>query len=226
MFYTVIDGLIVLVLWSLLVVVLYWTVFYWEVLLMFCPYVCKWRGQKIRKPSQYNRPAPPRTMTLSNTIIIKFTHFRRCQQKLNIINFAKVDFMAGLLYWITLDCTDVLNKVSTECITLVQNYLLNTNCCLQNKCMTTTILATTSFHYVATWKCMLKTIIYTPWPVRVIKLWWSTCPSTWLSVIHHPSHACKPPPSPASSCAPQHNYSQHDKRQALSSEISKSPGHF
>lgn len=46
-----------------------------------------------------------------------------------------------------------------------------------------------------------------------------------LLSITHPTLA-SPPLSPASSCSPQHNYSPHDKRQALSAEISKSPGHF
>ena len=63
--------------------------------------------------------------------------------------------------------------------------------------------------------------MHAPWPVRVIKLYWSTCPSTRLSVIHHPSHVSVLPSSPASSCAPQHNYSHHDKRQAPYAEISK-----
>ncbi len=62
---------------------------------------------------QSNTPAP---LTVTSVLkhITEFTLFRQSQQKLNIINFVKVEFIAELLYWIALDCTDVPNKVTTE----------------------------------------------------------------------------------------------------------------
>ena len=43
------------------------------------------------------------------------TQFLKRLQKLNIIDFVKVEFMAKYLYWVALDCASVHNKVAAEC---------------------------------------------------------------------------------------------------------------
>ena len=45
--------------------------------------------------------------------------------KMNIIDFVKVEFMAELLYWITLDCTVVPNGVATQCICYTNRHTIN-----------------------------------------------------------------------------------------------------
>lgn len=57
-----------------------------------------WIGRtKIRNTSQY------------------IAHFWQYPQNRNIRNIVKVEFMAEMLYWIPVDCTDVPNQVATEC---------------------------------------------------------------------------------------------------------------
>ncbi len=56
----------------------------------------------------------PLTVTSMLKHITEFTHFRQSQQKLNIMNFVMVEFIAELLYWIALNYIGVPNKVATQ----------------------------------------------------------------------------------------------------------------
>ncbi len=65
------------------------------------PHVCKY-GQKMNKKNPPLNIIVVQYITtfnydLSNKHIIEFTHFQQCHQKLNIINFVKVEFIGELL---------------------------------------------------------------------------------------------------------------------------------
>lgn len=60
-------------------------------------------GQNIRKTSQY--------IVIQNNTTKRLLEQHQSQQKHNIVNFIKVVFTAGLLYWITLDITGVPIKL-------------------------------------------------------------------------------------------------------------------
>lgn len=68
-----------------------------------------WTNQMVQcqSVSKIHAPPPQRTAT---------AHFWWCQQKMIIVNFAEIGWMAELSYWNAVYCTGVPNKVAPVCV--------------------------------------------------------------------------------------------------------------
>ncbi len=87
-------------------VVLYWTVLYWEVFLMFCPF-------RTVNAFQHNTNTDH---DLHNKHVVERKSVWQRQQKMNIIIFLNVEFVADQLYWIALSCIGVQNNGQGVCV--------------------------------------------------------------------------------------------------------------
>ncbi len=81
------------------------------------------------------------TQTVTSMLkhIIEFTHFRYSQQKQNVINSVKVEFVVEMFCSIALDCTGVPNREVTECMCICIHMCVCVCVCVCSYCRATCI---------------------------------------------------------------------------------------